>query len=154
RAARQRFCTEPTEANLDVLRRVYCRTEPPNRLPEATQRRYDQLRRTMCLAGRTGPGTTVDDQAELQTTLSKQSIELISLDAEAHPVPGSVQRPGLSLAELSPAGLRDGQTVSGAYGPNRVFAAAAVDPGSPELSVVLTDGPADNVARRAVPWFL
>jgi two-component system sensor histidine kinase BaeS len=154
RRARQRFCADPTEANLEVMRRVYCRTEPPSRLPEANQRRYEQLRRTVCLAGRSGPGTTVDDQTELQTTLSKQSIELIGLDADDQLVPGAALPPGLSVAELAPARLREGQTVSGAYGPNRVFAAAAVDPASPELSVVLTDGPADNVARRAVPWFL
>lgn len=151
--ARDAFCTSPTEANLTDLRQAYCRADPPNRLDGAAQRRYEQLRRSLCIASRRTPGTTEDTQS-LQSTLSKQSIELVGLTADGALSPDSALPSGLSAADLQPAALREGQTVSGIYDGNRVYAAAAVNPDAQELSVVVVEGSADNVARRAVPWFL
>ncbi|MFN8039343.1 MAG: HAMP domain-containing sensor histidine kinase [Acidimicrobiales bacterium] len=151
--ARDAFCKDPTEANLSELRQSYCRADPPDRLDGAAQRRYEQLRRSLCIASRRTPGTTEDTQS-LQSTLSKQSIELVGLTADGALAPDSVLPPGLTTADLQPATLRQGLTVSGIYDGNRVYAAAAVNPDAQELSVVVVEGSADNVARRAVPWFL
>ena len=151
--ARDTFCKAPTEANLSDLRQSYCRADAPDRLDGAAQRRYEQLRRSLCLASRRTPGTTEDTQS-LQSTLSKQSIELVGLTADGALAPDSALPPGLTAADLQPATLRQGLTVSGIYDGNRVYAAAAVNPDAQELSVVVVEGSADNVARRAVPWFL
>ena len=151
--ARDTFCKAPTEANLSDLRQSYCRADAPDRLDGAAQRRYEQLRRSLCLASRRTPGTTEDTQS-LQSTLSKQSIELVGLTADGALAPDSALPPGLTAADLQPATLRQGLTVSGIYDGNRVYAAAAVNPDAQELSVVVVEGSADNVARRAVPWVL
>ena len=153
KAARDAFCTTPTGENLTALRTSYCRADPPDRLDGAAQRRYEQLRRSLCVASRRTPGTTEDTQS-LQSTLSKQSIELVGVTADGNLTPDSVLPAGLTVADLQPASLRQGLTVSGTYGADRVYAAAAVNPDAPDLSVVLVEGSADNVARRAVPWFL
>ncbi len=152
-SSRTRFCQDPTEANLESLRGAYCRTSAPERLSATLQRRYDQLRRSLCIASRRTPATTSGSQ-DLQSTLSKQSIELVTVGTDGRVVPESALPPGLDAAALEPSRLREGQTVSGGFDGNRVYAAVAVNPDAPDLSVVLVDGPADNVARRAVPWFL
>ena len=59
---------------------------------------------------------------------SKQSIELVGLTADGALAPDSVLPPGLTTADLQPATLRQGLTVSGIYDGNRVYAAAAVNP--------------------------
>lgn len=148
RQARIRFCTEPTEEHLDALRSLYCGSDDPvSGLSAAQKRRFEQLRRVVC-----GSVVRRDESRQvLQTTLSKESIDLVQIGPQGELTPADLPS-GIGTAQLQPDRLRAGDTVSGMVD-NTLYAASPVDPGSPTLSVILIARPY-SLSGGLVPWFL
>ncbi len=148
RTARDAFCRAPTAANLDGFRASYCASIDANPITETgARRRTEQARRFVCNVVR----ARTDTRDNLQSALSKESIDLVVVSPEGAVVQGELPT-GVSMDDLQVDRLRAGDTVSGPVGTGP-YAAAAIDPTSPELSVIVIARSADPV-RGLIPWFL
>lgn len=150
RAARDKFCKEPSQATLDALRGAYCQAANATTTvaPDAVaRRRAEQISRSLCRLVQ----NRNESRQGLQDTLSKESIDLIVFTPDNQVAEGTI--PGsLSGSDLQPDRLRAGETVSGPLG-NGFFAASPVDPNAKTLQVIVVSRPSDPV-RGLIPWFL
>ncbi len=146
RQARSDFCAKPDETTLQRLRDAFC-AAPSDAVTGAARQTVDRYRQISCAQER----RQNESRTQLQDTLSKESIDLVTLDG-ADQVIGPPLPPGLTLASLDPARLRAGSTVSGTNG-TELFAAAPVNAGEGEISVIVIQRAA-NPLRDSVQWFL
>ncbi|MCX7621626.1 MAG: HAMP domain-containing protein, partial [Acidimicrobiales bacterium] len=143
---RQQFCADPNEQTLSVLRESFCASATRPTTP-AVRRQLQQLRTLICGAS----NRRSQQQAQLEQTLTKQSIDLVIVGPDDRIEPQTLTL-DIPADRLDVNRLRAGETVSGRVD-GRVFAAAPINPSDERMGVVLIDRNA-NPLRDSVQWFL
>lgn len=146
RKARAAFCDSPTDENLGNLHTVFCDAGSQAKSTAARQA-IERYRRLACAPLR----RQSDQKAQLQDTLSKESIDMVTISDRDEVVSGSLPA-GLTLPMMDLPRLRAGETISGENGVE-LFAAAPVNTGPGDISAIVIQRNA-NPIRDSVQWFL
>lgn len=146
RSARDAFCSHPDEATLSDLQLAFC-TETGDARTSAARIAVERYRLLACTQVR-----RAEQRTQLESTLSKESIDLVVVGLDDGEVRSGTLPPGLSVERIQPDRLRVGETVSGLNG-RQLFAAAPVTGGTEVVSVIVIQRDADPI-RDSVQWFL